>query len=336
MAARGSAARSGGDLPVTRAFIIACFALVGSLAPAAALASERDIAEARRQFEAGVTLLQDPEGARYEEAYRAFRRSYELSRSPKVLGNIAFCAFHLERDGEAFDLYTAYLREVADVDGEERAQIQRDLATLAATLATVRFAVAGAPPGPAVLVDRRLQNRSAPVENTYPVEGAESTLRIRPGRHVFFVRAGDRESVRVETNVDPSTSTRQVLEFRALAAPSAPRRSVAGPLVLGGIGVVAIAGGVVSGIVAVNETKEIEDNCPNEVCPRTFALRSARTEVKTYGTIADVAFVSGGALVGVAALWYFLSAKTPSNRGALEPRAACTGAGCSLSLGGAF
>src|SRR5688500_17175922 len=48
--------------------------------------------EARKQFQAGVNLLDDPDGARYEDAYLAFRKAYELSRSPKVLGNIGYCA----------------------------------------------------------------------------------------------------------------------------------------------------------------------------------------------------------------------------------------------------
>ena len=55
------------------------------------------MAEAKRQFEAGVSLLEDPDGAKYEDAYRAFKKAYELSQSPKVLGNIAFCALQIGR-----------------------------------------------------------------------------------------------------------------------------------------------------------------------------------------------------------------------------------------------
>ena len=59
-------------------------------APAVARAEETaEMSEARKQFQAGVNLLDDPDGAKYEEAYHAFKNAYELSRSPKVLGNIA-------------------------------------------------------------------------------------------------------------------------------------------------------------------------------------------------------------------------------------------------------
>src|SRR6476659_9259610 len=55
--------------------------------------------EARSHFFAGVALLQDPEGEKVEEAYREFKKAYEISGSPKILGNMGFCAMRLERDG---------------------------------------------------------------------------------------------------------------------------------------------------------------------------------------------------------------------------------------------
>src|SRR4051794_36501980 len=86
--------------------------------------------EARRHFKAGVNQLQDPDGARYEDAYREFKAAYAASSSPKILGNLGLCAMKLERDGEAIDAYSRYLREVSDTDADERAQIMQDLQTL--------------------------------------------------------------------------------------------------------------------------------------------------------------------------------------------------------------
>jgi len=42
--------------------------------------------EGKRAFAVGVALLQDPEGAKYEEAAAQFHRAYELTKSWKVLG----------------------------------------------------------------------------------------------------------------------------------------------------------------------------------------------------------------------------------------------------------
>src|SRR3954465_11344987 len=48
--------------------------------------------EARTHFAAGVALLQDPEGEKVEDAYREFQKAYEIAGSPKILGNLGFCA----------------------------------------------------------------------------------------------------------------------------------------------------------------------------------------------------------------------------------------------------
>ena len=99
-----------------------------------AIAADVPISEdARAHFTAGVNLLQDPDGARYEEAYREFKAAYSASPSWKILGNLGISAMKLERDGEAIDAYKKYLSEGGkQVDADERAQFQRDLATLEA------------------------------------------------------------------------------------------------------------------------------------------------------------------------------------------------------------
>src|SRR5687768_3790728 len=101
-----------------------------NLAPLTAHAQERISAEARAHFEAGVALLQDPDGARYEEAYREFVIAYEQSKSPRILGNVGLCAMKLERDAEAIEAYSRYVEEVPDIDPIERDQIRRDIITL--------------------------------------------------------------------------------------------------------------------------------------------------------------------------------------------------------------
>jgi hypothetical protein len=75
--------------------------------------------------------MQDPDGARYEEAYREFKTAYASSPSWKILGNLGICAMKLERDGEAIEAFDKYLTQGgADVDGAERGQFERDLQTL--------------------------------------------------------------------------------------------------------------------------------------------------------------------------------------------------------------
>ena len=85
---------------------VAALTLAARVCTAEPAPDDSRVEEARLHFNAGVAYLQDPEGERYEEAYAEFKKSYELSKSPKVLGNVGLCAMMLERDGEAIDAYT--------------------------------------------------------------------------------------------------------------------------------------------------------------------------------------------------------------------------------------
>lgn len=308
---------------------------------------ERTMAEARRYFQAGVNLLDDPDGARYEDAYNAFHRAYELSKSPKVLGNIGFCALKLERDGEAIEAYSTYLRESRDVDPRERSQIERDLSTLSSSVASFK---AVAPKGVEsfTVVDTRLQTRGAPVVNSYALTGNETTIRVRPGRHSLKIKANDLESRPYEISIEAGSQNVHEFSFAPPAAapvvreapPPAP--SYAGPILLGLVGLAAIGTGTATGLMARGTTDDIRARCPNDVCPANYDLKGPRTEAKTLGTVADISFASGGLALGGALLWAILipshKSSKPARVGSIDwrPSAACSGRGCDVVLGGAF
>jgi len=303
-------------------------------------ASPQAMAEARKHFQAGVNLLDDPEGAKYEEAYSAFKKAYELWQSPRVLGNLGFCAMHLERDGEAIDAYSKYLSAVPDVPERERAQIAKDVATMTSTVARIHIVVKR-PGTHYILVDTRAQTRGPSIENTYTFDGNETTIGVRPGRHILKVKTDSseaEESIPLEAVFEPGARETRELSFAppkaaapvpVLVKPSPP--SVAGPVIVAITGVLAVGGGVTMGFLARSKANAIADKCPNDVCPTDYDLRSARTSAKTFGTIADVGMASGGALLLGALTWYVL---LPSAR--TTTMAMCTGDGCSVSLGRTF
>src|SRR5262245_33989950 len=104
-------------------FAVVCLAELG--APQVAHADEVQITPgARARFTAGVNLLKDPEGPRYEEAYREFKAAYAASPSYKILGNLGLCAMKLERDEEAIAAYERYLKEGKDLDPAEVTQVK--------------------------------------------------------------------------------------------------------------------------------------------------------------------------------------------------------------------
>jgi hypothetical protein len=136
---------------------------------------------ARQHFQAGVNLLQDPDGARYAEAYREFQTAYADSPSWKILSNLGIAALKLERDGEAADAFAKYLAEGGtNIDADERAQVERDLQTLRAGL--VKITVDSDPPG-AMITDERVPNAGGTIVNRYGPFTAAVEIGIRGGHH---------------------------------------------------------------------------------------------------------------------------------------------------------
>ncbi|MBS2016023.1 MAG: hypothetical protein JST00_24285 [Deltaproteobacteria bacterium] len=302
--------------------------------------------EAKRHFAAGVTLLQDPEGEKVEEAYREFRTAYDLSSSPKILGNMGFCAMRLERDGEAIDAYSRYLREVPDIDADERAQIVRDLQTL--TVGVARISIEVNKPGVRIL-DVRIPVRGDRITNAYgPVTNGKLEIGIRPGHHVITAKLPDHEDETWELDAYAATRDKRTFTMRERvvapppsAAPVASSTNV-GPYIVMGIGGAMLVGGAITGIVALGQTSDIESKCPGDVCPNSFDLEDARSTAKTFVRVTDVMLI-GGAIVGAGGLaWLLLSgsgskeapkaASVAPARMRPVPLAGCSAEGCRASV----
>jgi hypothetical protein len=171
--------------------------------------------EARAHFNAGVNLLQDPDGPRYEEAYREFKAAYAAAPSWKILGNLGLAAMKLERDGEAIDAFEKYLAEGgAQLDPEERAQVERDLATL--ETGVVRLTVSSDPPG-ARLLDERFPATGNPIHNSYGPLDSSTVIGLRPGRHRITARLAGRKDVTWEVELSPKEHQSHVFEFEDMA-----------------------------------------------------------------------------------------------------------------------
>jgi len=158
-------------------------------APKASAQAVQITDKAREHFRTGVTLLQDPDGARYEEAYQQFKAAYAESPSWKILGNLGVTAMKLERDGEAILAFQGYLEQGGkELSKAERAQFQSDLDTLSTTAATVT--ILGLPAGTRV-TDLRSPNQGSDIKNYYEVPaGQPLVLRVRPGAHRFSAEWG--------------------------------------------------------------------------------------------------------------------------------------------------
>lgn len=307
---------------MTRAYGFALALALGFVAPLARAADVTITEEARAHFSAGVSFLQDPDGARYEDAYREFNAAYAASPSWKILGNLGLSAMKLERDGEAIDAYTKYLAEGGkEIERDERAQIERDLKTLQASVVYVSLSIE---PVGTTLTDERVPGSGATVVNRYGPLGPSARIGLRPGHHRLTVELTGYDKAVWELDAVPKQEQNHGFALQALAPASAapvaaappavseappppPEESSGNGLRVGayaalGVGVVGLGLGTVFGLQANGKYSDANEMCPNFPCQLTQAQADKRQGLADDGdkakTISLVGFIVGG--VGVA------------------------------------
>jgi len=280
---------------------------------AAARADEAISEEAKLYFKNGVELIQS-QPPNYQDAYYQFKLAYEKSKSWKVLGNFGLCAFKLERDGEAIQDYTDYLKGGGnDIDPEERAAMRRDLLVLNGNSASVTLTSAA---GELDLVDSRAGSSAPP--QSYHMEGGKLALRLRAGTHTLVATRGN-QTQRWEVAFSPGRDEAHDFDFSekptavaAAPAPAAPQ-PVATPVtappgpaaqsggglrtvgyVTAGVGVAALAGGVVSGLIAKGKESDAKAECIGTIC-RT-STEAKFNSASSMATVANILLIGGGVL----------------------------------------
>lgn len=305
--------------------------------------------EARQHFNAGVALLRDPDGARYEEAYREFKVAYDISGSWKVLGNLGLTAMKLERDGEAIQAFERYLAEgKKEIDAAERADIERDLATLksSAVTVTLRFV-----PSDAAVTDERTPVQGAPVRNRYQSQGGALTLLVRPGHHVITAVTSGKPPLVFEFDAEPGTAQQHEFNFdqappAAGPQPPAPAPTAPPPSTAAGVerpvptgvwigltatGAFAVGAGV-TGVLALGKKSDFEKvngHDPDQA-------KKLHDQTKTLNLVTDV--LIGAAVVSAGVTTYLYLKRPERERTGLtlrvQPHASLDQTG--LSLEGSF
>jgi hypothetical protein len=316
--------------------------VVATATTGAAFAADAPITdEARTHFTAGVNLLRDPDGARYEEAYREFKAAYAASPSYKILGNLGLCAMKLERDGEAIEAYTNYLARAADLDPTEAKQVATDLQTLKAGVVKLNLTVE---PAGAMLNDVRVPVRGERVVNQYgPINGAMQ-VGVRAGHHIMTLRLAGMEDATWEFDAPAGAADAKKFALHKAGAASAgpvagkdtgasDNRPVPSGVYIGlaATGVLAI-GGSITGIMALGKRSDF--NAQNDGT-HPDAANDLKNQGSTLNLVTDI--LLGGALVaaGITSVVYF-SRPSASSASIEVPKVAVGKDGATLVVRGAF
>jgi hypothetical protein len=295
--------------------------------------------EAKRAFAAGVILLKDPDGAKYEDALNQFNKAYRLSGSWKALGNVGLCSLKLERDGEAIAAYEKYLAEGGkEIDGDERAQVGRDLAALRAQVVEVHLEY---PAGASRIVDERISAQGARIVNDYALGGVAGKLGLHPGQHLVTLKLAQGEA-KWEVKLDPGTSASHRFEVPSpVASPDAPaeppasRGARTAGFVVGGVGVVGLGLGAFFGLKTFSDKKDSDPHCVGTECDQQGL--DLRDRAKSASTISNIAFAAGLAGVAVGTYLVFFTGAGGAKPGSGVALGSRVGAGTAgLELRGAW
>lgn len=294
------------------------FALL--LLPNTARADDKISDQAKLYFKNGVDLIQATP-PNYQDAYYQFKLAWDNSHSWKVLGNLGLCAFKLERDGEALQDYTDYLKGGGkQIDPEERKAMERDSLLISGNTAVVHL---GSDVGDANVLDARAGSSVPP--QTYKLDAAGIELRLRAGTHTLTASTPDGKQQRWDVTITPGQTLEHRFEFNAAApvaavAPVAQPAAVTPPpgpepvtpppsaegaksggsplrtvgFVTAGVGGAALIGGVVTGIMAKGKSSDATKQCANKVCPT--AAKKDFDSASSLATVTDVLLIGGAVL----------------------------------------
>jgi hypothetical protein len=275
-------------------------------------AQEGEISEqARAHFQAGVNSLQDPDGARYEEAYREFKAAYQASPSWKILGNLGIAAMKLERDGEAIEAFQKYLSDgAAALAPDEREQFQRDLGTLQAGV--VKLSIDVNVPG-AIISDERVPVTGSAVRNSYVPDGQHLEIGVRAGHHKITASAPGYAQLVWEMEAVSGAAQTHAFELQRLTPATEPTpaegpvRSAGRPMPTGvyvGLattGLFAVGAGVM-GALALGKKSEFDDANKGDNASNAEDLHDT---VKSFNLVTDVLIGAAVVSAGVTTYLYF-------------------------------
>jgi len=296
--------------------------------------SEADRATARALASEGYKALQEKN---YEVAADRFRRADALIHAPTLVVDHARALVGLGKLVEAHERYELIAREGIDPKSPKSWQkaletATKELEVLKPRLAWVTIQIKG-PSEPKVLVDDGTVPTAA-LGVRRAINPGKRTIRASadgylPGEKTLTFAEGEEQSVEIELLVDPNAQKVSVEpEPQAGTVQDAPkRRSNALAYVMLGVGGVALAGGGVTGVLALGKRSDLEKVCNDAGrCPS-----SAKEDLDAYHLFGLISPISLGVGVAAAATGITLLVTRPKaqteNSASIEPYFGLTSVG---------
>jgi hypothetical protein len=290
------------------------------LVPRVASADGRDPTGAEALFLAGREAVERKD---YASACPKFAESDRLDPAAGTLINLADCEEHIDRPAaawshwkEAIDLLEASDPRLPTCK-ERAAAVEKRVPRLALKLRP------GSPEGTRVVRDG-IEIGPAALGIAIPQEpGAHALLVTAPGHKtreasVTLAEGEVKELVLEPGEAEAVTPQLPAEEPHRMPLPPPPSSSRTYGVVLAGAGLVGLAVGTTTGVMAISKKSDVDNNCfPVGVCNQRG--HDAASSGRTLAIVSTIGFSAGAALLGVGAVLYLTGSK-PSAAASTTPR----------------
>ncbi|MBE7484372.1 MAG: PEGA domain-containing protein [Polyangiaceae bacterium] len=269
---------------------------------ALALVSPGLAAQTRDATTAEALFAEGREAAKAGDFSRAcakFRESNRLDPAPGTVLNLADCEERLGHLATAWTLFREVTQRVPASDERHALALGRANA-LEPKLPKLTVVLApGAPPGTRVLRDG-VELGAAALDTALPVD---------PGTHQLTVEAPGHAPSQRRVSLREGQTERVVLTLGAKAPDEGDNRSATKSssrrtwgYALGGVGLVGVSVGTITGLMVLGERRRVDDNCDENKRCNADGM-DAVDRGRTLGTVSGASFIVGGlALAGGAYL----------------------------------
>jgi hypothetical protein len=291
------------------AILLGCF---WTMFPGGLAAQTCENAEkAKTAFETGKALFHE---GRFAEAADAFREANRIQPSWKLLYNIGQSEASAKHHGLALEAFEGYLSQGGDeVPVERRDEVLAEVERLRKMVGSVSV---HAPAGAAVFVDG-MDRGEAPLPGAILVPASvDQRVVVKQGDAILLdsvVRVSGGQTVVVDCNPPQAPAAAPVAQAPAASGTADQRndkpendtasRQTGNIRTWGwvtlGLGGALLAGGAVTGGLALSKNSEIESNCPGGKCPASE--RDALDARATLGITTDI-LLGAGAVAAVAGI----------------------------------
>jgi hypothetical protein len=266
---------------------------------------------------------------KFAEACPKFAESNRLDRGAGTLIHLADC---YEKNNQSASAWATFKDAASAAQALGRADWQKLATTRAAALEPklAKLTIKVQEPADKIEVTRDGSAMSqASWSTAIPIDvGVHTISASAPGRkpfkaQVMITNDGDRKEVVVTklevlstiaggTGTAPANTT-AVDTGKKHPDDGAGQRMIG--YVVGGIGIVGLAVGGVTGLIAIGKDKDSKKDCPNDGACTVPAAVSANDSARTFGTVSTIAFIAGGVGVAAGAILIFTAPKNNDRSG---------------------